>query len=330
MTRRLIMISILSFLLLLMACSNDETDTDAASEDNEGTPEQITFGASSVGGFWYTLAAAFGEEMQNIYPGSTISVVEGGSISNLMGLDDGTFTIAFTSGPFIRAGESGAEPFVEEITNTSTVATLYPTDFHLVVREDSDIYEIEDLEGKTVSPGIKGYGGELMFLDILEAKDMSYDDLGGIEYIGTQDAADLLRDSHIDAIAGILAVPNATIQELDTSIGIRLIPIDEETIEELQNVNEGYIPNVIEGGNYSSLEEDIPTIAPFTTLVVNNNLMNEDNVCELTKMLFEERQQWENLSPSMNNFTVEYSVNNNIGELHPGAEKYYEEVGALD
>src|SRR5699024_1992319 len=96
------------------------------------------------------------------------------------------------------------------IDNFSTIATMYPNPVQLIVREDSDIETVEDLEGKKVSPGIKGYSGEIAFQRILDIKGMSYDDLDGIEYIGTEDAAELLRDNHIDAWIGNLAAPAAT------------------------------------------------------------------------------------------------------------------------
>jgi len=327
--KKAISYSLIALLLFISACSSDDTEK-VNNNDNKDTPEEITFAASSVGGFWYTLAGAMEDNILSIYPDSSLAIVEGGSIANMLGLYEGKFTIGFTSGPFIKAGIAGNDPFDEKIENVSTIATLYPTDFHLVVKEDSDIYEIEDLKGKIVSPGIKGYGGELIFKDILDVYGMSYDDLSNIEYTGTDDAAELLRDDHIDAIAGILAVPNATIQELDSTIGVRLISIDDDKIKELNEVNEGYLTNVIEEGSYPSTDEDITTVAPFSTLVVNDDLMSEDDVYEFTKMLFEERETWESLSPAMEKFSPEYSIENNVGELNPGAEKYYEEMDVLD
>ncbi len=155
---------------------------------------------------------------------------------------------------------------------------------------------------------------------------MSYDDLEGIEYIGTADAAQLLRDGHIDAITGMLAAPVSTYQELDTTLGIRLIPLKDETVEQLHAANEGYLPYTIEGGTYENIKEDTNTVAGYTVLLANNDLINEDVAYEITKMVVENKDAWANISSVMSDFNAEFSVENNVGNMHPGAERYYKEL----
>ncbi|UOQ95786.1 TAXI family TRAP transporter solute-binding subunit [Halobacillus shinanisalinarum] len=238
--------------------------------------------------------------------------------------------MGFSNGQTVPEAMNGTGAFEEEINNVSTIATLYPNVFHIAVRADSDIYSVEDLKGKTVSPGIKGYSGELAFKDILKLSGMSYDDLGGIEYIGTADGASLLRDGHIDAITGMLAAPVSTFQELDTTLGIRLIPLEGEIVEKLHEKNEGYLPYTIEGGTYPNIKEDVSTVAGYTVLLANNDLMTEDDVYKLTKMMVENKDEWTNISNVMEDFDAEYSVENNVGKMHPGAKRYYKEVGAME
>ncbi len=311
----------------LSACSSAEGSNETSAD---GVPADLTIGGSTVGGFWYTLGAAMGDKMKDVFPDSSVTITEGGSISNLQGLGEGIYPIAFSSGPMIKQAMEGLEPFEEKIENVSTVATLYPTVFHIVVRKDSDIHTVEDLKGKKVSPGVKGYGGELAFIDVLDRVGMSYDDLGGIEYIGSADAADLLRDSHIDAIATINAAPNSTFQELDTTVGIRIISLDAQVVEALSEVNAGYIPHTIEQGTYANVNEDIHTFAPYSVLLVNNDLMDEEAVYKLTKMMFEEQDHWKALSTVLDHFDAAYSLKHNVGDIHPGAERYYKEIGAME
>ncbi|MBP3039420.1 TAXI family TRAP transporter solute-binding subunit [Bacillaceae bacterium Marseille-Q3522] len=318
---------VLTFATIFIGCSSKNTEGNHA--NSNGVPKDIAFGSATVGGFWYTLSGAMGEKMTEVFPNSSMTIVEGGSVSNILGLSNGTFALAFSNGQTVPEALNGEKAFKEKITNVSTIATLYPNVFHIVVREDSDIHSIEDLQGKKVSPGIKGYSGELAFIDILQAVGMSYEDLGGIEYIGTADGADLLRDGHIDAIVGMISAPVSTFQELDTTVGIRLIPLEDNVITKLNKVNEGYMPYSIKGGTYSGIKEDIKTIAGYTVLLVNNDLMDEEAVYQLTKMMVEESDHWKSISPVMNDFNAAYSVKNNIGILHPGAKRYYREVGAL-
>ncbi|MGD6970224.1 TAXI family TRAP transporter solute-binding subunit [Rossellomorea aquimaris] len=327
---RKFLIVLAAFLLMtLAACSSDEAGS-SKKDSAEGPPKDMAFGSATVGGFWYTLSGSMGEKMSEVFPESSVTVVEGGSVSNLLGLSQGTFALGFSNGQTVPEALKGENAFKEKVDNVSTVATLYPNVFHIVVRADSDIKSVKDLKGKKVSPGIKGYSGELAFQDILKLNDMSYDDLAGIEYIGTADGADLLRDGHIDAIVGMVAAPVSTFQELDTTLGIRLIPLDDETIKGLHEKNEGYLEYTVEGETYSNVKEDVKTVAGYTVLLVNDDLMDEETVYKLTKMMVEEKDTWTTLSPIMKDFNAEYSVKNNVGKLHPGAEKYYKEVGALE
>ncbi|WP_077211064.1 TAXI family TRAP transporter solute-binding subunit [Bacillus dakarensis] len=331
--KKILVVVMSVFLLMLAACSSSEEAGNTGGDSGaapDGPPRDMAFGSATVGGFWYTLSGAMSEKMKNVYPDSSVTIVEGGSVSNLLGLANGTFALGFSNGQTVPEALNGINAFEEPVTNVSTVATLYPNVMHIAVRADSDIYTVEDLKGKKVSPGIKGYSGELAFIDILEAVGMSYDDLGGIEYIGTADAADLMRDGHIDAIAGMLSAPVSTYQELDTTLGIRLIPLDEEVITKLHEKNEGYLEFTIEGGTYENIKEDIPTVAGYSVLLVNDDLMDEETVYQLTKMVVEEADTWKTISSVMNDFNAEYSVKNNVGKLHPGAERYYKEVGALE
>lgn len=323
---------ILSLVLLLMACSSKNVDGDIVNDENtlaNGAPSEFTFGSATVGGFWYTLSGAMSEKMQEVFPGSSVTIVEGGSISNIIGMNQGTYAIGLTNAPNILEAEQGIEPFEEPIDNVSILATLYPNVFHIAVRADSNIYTVEDLKGKKVSPGIKGYSAELAFLEILKAANLSYDDLGGIEYIGTADAGDLLRDGHIDAIANLLAAPVSTYQELDTTLGIRLIPLDDQIISEVRKTNEGYLEYTIKGGTYKNVTEDTTTIAAYTTLMASNDLIDEETGYQLTKMMFDYAESWKTISSVMNEFSPEFSIKNNAGKLHPGAEKFYKEIGIL-
>lgn len=334
--KRFLIFLMATVMIALAACGSDEeagTDNgegDAGEGEATEVPTDLTIGAATQGGVWYVLGGALSDQLDGIFPDSSPAIVEGGSTANILGLGDGTFDIAYTNTEAISEAYEGTGEFDEVIDNFSTIATLYPNPVQIVVRADSDIHSVEDLEGATVSPGIRGYSGELAFLRILDILGMSYDDLDGIEYTGTEDAANLLRDDHIDAWIGTLAAPAATWQELDTTVGIRLVPLEEGVSNQLNEDNPGYVPYTIEAGTYPNQEEDVETVAPFTAMLVNNDTMPEDAVYELTKLVVENNETWATVTSTMADFDAEYSVENHVGEMHPGAERYYQELGAMD
>lgn len=320
----LLLLISLATLLVLAACG-----TATSSVKDEGNPEFYEFGAAAQGGGFYAIASAMSHEISKNLDGAPVTVVEGGAESNVMGLENGKFAIGLANGETYIQGLNGTDNFEKKHENVFWIATLYPNAFHIVVREDSDIYTLEDLKGKTINPGIKGYGGEILFKKVLEINDMSYDDIGKIEYVGTDDAGNLLRDNNIDAIAVLNAAPVSTFQDLATTVGIRIIPIPNETVEELNRENEGIAPYTLKKETYSSMTEDVNTFSANTAMLVSGDLSDEV-VYEITKTVNEKRDTWETVIKSMEDFNSEYAIENQIGPIAPGAEKYYKEIGVLE
>lgn len=319
----------LAFSVVLVACGGGDS-AESGNDGGEGQVDtsEITFGAASQGGFWYTFAGAYGNMIEEELD-SSVAVVEGGSLANIEGIATDQFQIGLSNGQNVTEALEGFGGFEEPVSGFSGIAALYPNVNHIIVREDSGIQSISDLKGKRVSPGIKGYGGEIAFQQILELNDMSYDDMAQVEYVGTSDGANQLRDGQLDAVVTMLVTPVAIFQELDASVGVRLVPISDETVSGLQELNPGYIDYTIPQEVYGG-EQDIQSIAAQTTVLVDDNLP-EDYVYDLTRILVENKDQWANMNAGMQNFDAEYSTSNIPGDLslHPGAKSYYEEVNAL-
>lgn len=319
----------LALSVVLVACgSGDSGESGNGGGEGEVDTSEITIGAASQGGFWYTFAGAYANKIEEQLD-STTAVIEGGSLANIEGIANGQFKIGLSNGQNVIEAREGFGGFDEPVSGFSGIAALYPNVNHIMVREDSDIQSISDLKGKRVSPGIKGYGGEIAFQQILELNDMTYDDMAQVEYISTSDGANQLRDGQLDAIVTMLVTPVAIFEELDATVGVRLVPISDETVSGMQELNPGYIDYTIPKEVYGS-QQDIQSVAGFTTVLVDDNLP-EDYTYDLTRILVENADQWANMNPGMQDFDAEYSVSNMPDglALHPGAKSYYEEVNAL-
>ncbi|WP_020676147.1 TAXI family TRAP transporter solute-binding subunit [Geopsychrobacter electrodiphilus] len=319
---------VLALMLSLSICLTPSSSF--AADKGKIDTSMITFGAATVGGFWYVLAGAYGDAIHK-YNKTVVNVIQGGSIANIKGLEQGVFQMGFSNGQTVPEALEGKAAFAgKPVTTFDTIAGLYSNVFFIAVSGDSDIKTIKDLKGKSVSPGIKGYSGELAFQSILKANGLSYDDLSNVQYVGTADGASLLRDGHIDALLGMLNQPNSSLQELDTTLrsGIRLIPLDLATVRALQSQNKGYANFTIKGGTYKSEQRDTPTVAAVTQVLVLKDLP-EQFVYDVTKVLIENEKTWRQLSKTMKDFDGKMALSSAIGPMHPGAVKYYKEAGLL-
>lgn len=140
---------------------------------------------------------------------------------------------------------------------------------------------------------------------------------------------DMLRDRQLDAITGLLPLDNSTLQSMSMTPGIKLISMDENVINEIQANVPGLEKITIAPHSFDeNQEEEIVTVAAITSLYCRDDL-EEETVYKITKAIYE------NASSLYQYFGEENSVilNNPLSGIdekmpvHPGAERFYREIG---
>src|SRR5699024_1492066 len=228
--------------------------------------------------------------------------------------------------------KDGAGPFEDEaLSNPEGIVALgniYPEVMQVVTLEDSGIESIADLEGANVELGPPGSGTEVAARQILEAYGIDPDnDINSFDST-FGDAATALGDGQVDAAFGILSVPAAGIIEVSANNDVRILPIDGEEADELMAADESYSPLTIDGGTYSGQDDDVVTLTQWATLYSLDSL-DEDIAYELTKVMYEEAGA---ICHDVGDQVLPETALDGLGniELHPGAERYYEEQDLLD
>ncbi len=281
-----------------------------------------------TGGSWIPLGGAIAELIQKSIPGTTVSVAPGGGIANVMGVEEGKADIGFGNSSSSVDGVSGRPPFKAPTKNVTQLANLYPQYFQIFVLKDSEIKSVADLKGKSICPGPKGHTGELLSQQILQVYGLSYKDMGKVNHVSYSDAGALMKDGHAHAWLPGTTIPASVGLDLATTKGIRLISIPDDKIKELQKMNVGYIKRIIPAGTYPGFNEDAQTVGYFTHLVISAKLP-ESLVYKITKVLAENVSRLADVVKDMKGVTVK-DLALDIGvPFHPGALKYYKEVGVI-
>ena len=281
-----------------------------------------------MGGSWYPLGGAIAELIQKNIPESTVSVAPGGGMANVVAVEGGKADIGFGNSSSSVDAVEGRDPFKTRAKNVMQLANLYPQYFQIFVLKDSAIKSVADLKGKTICPGPKGHTGELVSRLILKVYGLSYNDMRHVNHVSYTDAGSLMKDGHADAWLPGTTIPASVGLDLATTKGIRLLPIPDDKIKALQKMNVGYIKRIIPAGTYPGLNEDVQTIGYFTHLVISAKLP-EPLVYKITKLLAENVGRLADVVKDMKGVTVQ-DLALDIGvPFHPGALKYYKEVGAI-
>jgi len=289
----------------------------------------LSVASGKAGGTWYPLGGAISQIAQENLTDTVVTTMQGTGDANIMGVDRGVYTMGISFSFANDNAVAGRHQFKSAHSNLAGLASLYPAPIQIVVRADSDIKSVADLKGKRIAPGLKGTSGEVLIRTILNAYGLSYKDMKKVEHLAYSDAAMLLKDGHLDAFMPFTTVPAPVIQDVAVSIGgVRIISIGKEELNQIGSTNSGYSQQVIKAGTYVGQEEDVLTVGSNNVLIVQKKL-DDESVYKITKGLVENKKKLEDVHQVLKTWSPEFAVRDLGVALHPGAAKYYREIGAI-
>lgn len=113
------------------------------------------------------------------------------------------------------------------------------------------------------------------------------------------------------------------------SFGIKVVDIGQEAVDKLMAEKPWYHTVVIPAGTYDGCDEDITTFAQYTALCARADVP-EETVYNLVKTMMENADALEAVHKNAAGTCPERGIEGALIPMHPGAERYYKEVGELD
>jgi len=278
---------------------------------------------------YYPIGGAFSNVIKNKLGYKSSAQSTGASVENINLILEGKADLAITMGDAIAQAYEGFGAFEgKPHKNLRALMGLYPNYVQLVTTENSGIKKFEDLKGKRVGVGAPNSGVELNARMMYEAHGMTYED-SKIDYLNYGEAIDQMKNGLIDAAFVTSGIPNATVMELGTTNKIVIVPIEGEGAKKLIEKYPFFVEDIIPADTYDT-DTDVKTVTVMNILIVREDLP-EEVVYDLTKGIFE---NLDDIKASHNTAEKHISLENSqIGvniPLHPGAERYYKEVGIID
>ncbi len=298
--------------------------------DAEGGAAQLTLGTGGTTGTYYAVGGTMSTVLNNAMENTSLKVVStGASKANILDIDEKVSDIAIVQNDVMYYAFNGTDLFEADgaFDTFSAVAGLYDETCQVIA--ESGITSIADLKGKTVNVGDAGSGVEFNATQILAAYGLDiHKDI--VKVNGSfGDAADSIKDGKIHAAFITAGAPTTAVVDLSISKEINLLSIDDEHAEALMAEYPFYTKTIIPGGTYASVPEDVQTLSVRATLIAGNDL-TEDAVYELTKALFENKDALANSNAKFAELDPALAVQGISVPFHPGAEKYFKEIGVLN
>ena len=254
-----------------------------------------------------------------------------GSVANVNAIKSGELESGFVQSDVAYWAYTGTGIFEDQgkVENLRAIANLYPESIHIVAREGAEIESVRDLAGKRVSLDEPGSGTLVDARIILEAFGLSEDDLEA-QYIKPSPAVSMTGDAQLDAFFIVAGYPTASVVELASGVGADLVPIDGPEVDALLERYQFFAKDLIPAGTYEGIDAT-PTVSVGAQWVVGAEV-DEELVYGITKALWHEnaRNLLDNGHAKGQAITLETALDGIGIPLHPGAERYYREVGLLD
>lgn len=212
------------------------------------------------------------------------------------------------------------------------IANLFPEDLHLVLPKGATLKGLQDLKGKRVSLAQAGSGTQIAVELIIGDHGVNRDNIDEAELNNSQ-SAERLADGQLDAYFYAAGTPVAAIIQLDSTKGLELYSFTDEEVIQANKTVPYYIPSKIPAGTYPGVTYDVNTVAVSGILVTNAN-KDDKLIYDITKALWSKtaRKLLDNGHPKGKAITLDTALDGVKGigvPLHPGAEKYYREIGLL-
>lgn len=251
----------------------------------------------------------------------------GASKANIFLIEDKDADMAIVQNDVMYYAYTGTDLFEEDgqVKSFSAAGALYNEACQVV--STKGINSIADLKGKNVSVGDAGSGTEFNAKQILAAYGISFDDIK-VQNLSFGDSADALKDGKIDAFFCVAGAPTTAIVELATTNDINLLQIDDAHAKALIDKYPFYTKTIVPKGSYKGVDKDVQTLTVKATLIVSNDL-DEETVYNVVKGIFENKDTITENHAKGAELDVNYAVKGISTPFHPGAEKYFKEVGAL-
>ncbi|MDZ7851224.1 MAG: TAXI family TRAP transporter solute-binding subunit [Halomonas sp.] len=290
--------------------------------------QQLSVATGGTGGTYYPLGGGLAEMIGKHIEGyEAVAEVTGASVENMGLVWRGDSDMALALADTVHQAYNGTGDFEgRQLENIRALASVYPNAVQIVTLADSGVESLADLEGKTVSVGAPGSGTELNARAVLEANGITYDDIDA-RRLNFNETADAIRDGDIAAGFWSVGPPTSSIMNLATTRDIRVVGLTDEEVANAREESPVFARYSLREGLYEGMDEAVQTIGVPNVLAVSSE-MDEELAYQITKMLFERTDELIDIHPAANDTTVEFSIESTPIAFHPGALRYYEEVGA--
>ena len=291
----------------------------------------IAIATGGTGGVYYPMGGGMANVLSKNLPGMQATArVTGGSVDNLKLIGTEQSEVAFSMVDAALDALKGEDKFKGNPVEVRTLMVLYPNRMHVVTVEGTGINKMSDLKGKRVSTGSPGSATEVMAFRVIEAAGLDKDKDMTRERLGVAESTNAMKDRKIDAYFWVGGLPTAAVTDLGATPSTKIKLIDHSEVVDKMNAKYGsiYTAGIIPAKTYPGQDTD-NKISVVQNILVANAKMPDKTAYDIVKTLYEKRADVALAHGEAKAIVLEtQNKANTTIPWHPGALKYFTEVGA--
>lgn len=296
----------------------------AVAQDRADWPSSLSISTGSQGGTYFVWGSGLGSIIGEKLDLPTSVEITGGPVQNVVLVETGETLLGFaTTGPAQEAmqGQNELMPGTEA-NNLRALFPMYQTPLQAVVLSSSGIESISDLDGKRVNLGPASGTSATYWQRYFETAGIDVN----ASFAGGSDGAGQLADGLIDAFVYAAGLPTSAFSELAIQNDVTFLPLSDEDVATFKESAPSMQDFTIPAGTYEGQDEDVASVSMWNFAIAHQD-MPESLAYEITKLALEDNDRMKQLHASAVETLAENWDTNNFMPFHPGAVRYYEEIG---
>ncbi len=304
------------------------------------TAEQASYvlATASTGGTYYPVGVALATLVKvKLEPKQKIgmaAISSAGSGENVRLIREGEAQFGIMQGLYGFYAASGTGPLAEvgKQENLRSVTMLWQNVEHFIVASDAaatgTVGDLVGLKGESMALGKQNSGTIGSNRTLLKGLGVDIDSDYTLVHGGYGPSAEALQNGQVKGIGTPAGVPVGAVSQLMAAAGdkVTLLNFTEEQMAAADGGRDLWTPYTIAAGTYPGQEADVQTIAQPNFLATSADLP-EENIYMITKTIYENLPFLQAIHPTTKAMAIEHAIAGLPVPLHPGAQRYYEEVG---
>ncbi|CDU00981.1 MULTISPECIES: TAXI family TRAP transporter solute-binding subunit [Vibrio] len=264
---------------------------------------------------------------------SLAAISSAGSGENVKLLNENEAQFAILQGLYGAWAWQGLGPYEKSGSQKQlrSVSMLWQNVEHFIVRSDltetGTMSDLENLNGKKFSIGKKNSGTENSGRQIMQGLSVNPEQFK-LAFMGYGGSASALQNGTIDGMNTPAGVPVGAVTQAFAALGedIQILSFTDAQIKQANGDYNIWTKYEIPANTYPGVDKPITTIAQPNFLAVREDISEED-VYQLTKAIYENLPFLQGIHKATKAMALEKGIAGLPVPLHPGAARYYQEVG---